>query len=415
MSNLVKIPLEDKFRTSLSQQWTGWTGTVNVAWTPNFTFPSGVTTYVVVNPWKSTMQIAEIDSYNATNKTLNVSNITLNKGASISSTAQTHAVGSEVIISDNYQVWEDIQTAINSKLDDDLDWTWDSATTFAWIIAKSLTTTQRDALTWSNGMIIYNSTTSVLNQYIWWVWVSFSSWTTINATETVAGKWEVATDSEITTPTDTGWTGAFLWAKISQLVKLFSFAPSLTTSAETDKYAFQDVSNWDKTTTILKSDLRNDLAWSKTTKGTFEMLTDAEFIAGTDETRVPNAKQIADNAFSPIYKNIYISASQTLSASTIYTFTHSLWFTSADVLQWRYKVVLYCSFWTWWDWIQAWDTSGSSWVWGGSATVSPNVFNQWTTSNPADWQTVSHQTNALKIRIWTTWWWTGRLGIIQMY
>jgi len=77
------------------------------------------------------MQIAEINAYDAGAKTLTVSDITLEKGASVNSTAQSHAVGSEIIISDNYQFWSDIQTVINSKLDDDADWVWDTATTFA--------------------------------------------------------------------------------------------------------------------------------------------------------------------------------------------------------------------------------------------------------------------------------------------
>lgn len=63
------------------------------------------------------MQIAEITDYDSTAKTLTVSSISFEKGLGISSTAQDHSTGSKVIISDNYQFWEDIQTAINSKLD----------------------------------------------------------------------------------------------------------------------------------------------------------------------------------------------------------------------------------------------------------------------------------------------------------
>ena len=63
------------------------------------------------------MQIAEITDYDSTAKTLTVSSISFEKGLGISSTAQSHSTGSKVIISDNYQYWVDIQTAINSKLD----------------------------------------------------------------------------------------------------------------------------------------------------------------------------------------------------------------------------------------------------------------------------------------------------------
>lgn len=67
------------------------------------------------------MQIAEITDYDSTAKTLTVSSISFEKGLGISSTAQSHSTGSKVIISDNYQFWEDIQTAVNSKVDGNSD------------------------------------------------------------------------------------------------------------------------------------------------------------------------------------------------------------------------------------------------------------------------------------------------------
>lgn len=50
MTNLTIYPLIDGFETTLSQSWNGAVGTINVNDTPTFTFPSGVTTYIVVNP-----------------------------------------------------------------------------------------------------------------------------------------------------------------------------------------------------------------------------------------------------------------------------------------------------------------------------------------------------------------------------
>lgn len=117
MTNLTTYPLIDAFETTLSQSWNGATGTVYVQDTPAFTFPSGVTTYIVVNPGKTNMQVAKIDSYDSNANTLNVSSISVNKWASVAYTQQSHAAGSKVIISDNYQFWKDIADAINSKLD----------------------------------------------------------------------------------------------------------------------------------------------------------------------------------------------------------------------------------------------------------------------------------------------------------
>lgn len=141
------------------------------------------------------MQIAEITDYDSTANTLTVSNVTLLKGLGVNSTApaSSHATGSKVIISDNYQFWVDIQTAINSKLDDTggtmtglLQF---SGTTHAGIKLLSLTTVQRDALSASNGMIIYNSTTGELNQYIGGAWSAVAAGSTQpTASTTVLGK-----------------------------------------------------------------------------------------------------------------------------------------------------------------------------------------------------------------------------------
>ena len=63
--------------------------------------------------------MAEINAYNAVSNTLTASNVTIEKAAGVNYSATTHAVGSKVIISDNYQFWKDIATAINSKVNKD--------------------------------------------------------------------------------------------------------------------------------------------------------------------------------------------------------------------------------------------------------------------------------------------------------
>jgi hypothetical protein len=79
MSNLDKIPLIDGFETTLSQQYTGGEGDMYVDDVPNFTFPSGVTTYVVVNPGKSIQQVVEVDVINV--DSLNVCNVNIARSA----------------------------------------------------------------------------------------------------------------------------------------------------------------------------------------------------------------------------------------------------------------------------------------------------------------------------------------------
>lgn len=119
MSDLTKYPMVDDYETTLAQERTGGTWTVYVNAVPSFTFPSGVSTYLVVNPGKSNMQVAVVDSYDSANKTRNVTSISVNKWAGTAYTQQTHWVWSIVKISNNYQFWEDLNTAITSKLDSD--------------------------------------------------------------------------------------------------------------------------------------------------------------------------------------------------------------------------------------------------------------------------------------------------------
>lgn len=232
MSNLTKLPLEDNFKTSLTQVWSGGAGAINVANTPNFTFPSGVTTYVVVNPGKSNMQIAEINAYDSGNKTLTVNNITVEKGASVNSTAQTHTVGSELIISDNYQFWADIQAAILTKMNLDIDNTVTAGkTTFtstaeAQLGLQNVTTTQRDALTGvADGDTIYNTTSWQVEWREGGAWVANDVGGSVpNASETVAGKVEIATQAEFDAWTDTGWTGAKLVAPPSMIKSVVEYS-----------------------------------------------------------------------------------------------------------------------------------------------------------------------------------------------
>lgn len=90
MADLNTLPLEDDFDTTLSQAWDGSTGTVYVNNTPSFTFPSGVTTYIVVNPGKSNMQVAEINAYDASAGTVTVNSTSTNSGAGTASSVASH-------------------------------------------------------------------------------------------------------------------------------------------------------------------------------------------------------------------------------------------------------------------------------------------------------------------------------------
>lgn len=116
---LAKLPLIDAYETTLSQEWDWTIGTIYVNTTPDFTFPSGVTTYIVVDPDNSRIQAAEINAYNATTGTLTCNSITVEKWAWVNYSATVHPIGAKVRISTSYQFWKDIKTDLDGKLDND--------------------------------------------------------------------------------------------------------------------------------------------------------------------------------------------------------------------------------------------------------------------------------------------------------
>lgn len=136
MADLTTLPLQDNYKSTLSQSRNGAVGTIYVNTAPSFTFPAGKKCYIVVNPEKPNMQVARISAYDAAAKTITVDSITVDKGNGVAYTQQSHAVGSKVMISDNYQFREDIATAIDSKVDTNSD---DTAT------GKFADATARDA------------------------------------------------------------------------------------------------------------------------------------------------------------------------------------------------------------------------------------------------------------------------------
>lgn len=121
MSDLTKIPLQDNFTTTLTQELDTSSTTVYVATVPDFTYPAGVTSYLVLNPGKTTMEIVTITAHDSSASTITIGARNQAQGASITTSAQTHTVGSSCIISDNYAFWLDIQTSIGTKVDKDDD------------------------------------------------------------------------------------------------------------------------------------------------------------------------------------------------------------------------------------------------------------------------------------------------------
>lgn len=122
MTNLKWIPAQDDFETTLAASWNGWVGSMSVFDVPDGTMPTWEYSYVVVEPWTSSMQVAKISGWTNSPKTLIVDSIDVEKANGVNYTARIHPANSVVRVSNNYSFWKDIQTAVNSKADPSIVW-----------------------------------------------------------------------------------------------------------------------------------------------------------------------------------------------------------------------------------------------------------------------------------------------------
>ena len=102
-----------------------------------------------------------------------------------------------------------------------------------------MTTTQRDAVASpANGMIIYNTSTGVMNQYIGGAWTTFASGTVSNAADTASGKVDIATTAEIAALTandaTSGAPNALTTGVVSITTATSGKIPALNTGGKVD-------------------------------------------------------------------------------------------------------------------------------------------------------------------------------------
>ena len=294
------------------------------------------------------------------------------------STAQTHAVWSEIIISDNYQVWLDILTAMNTKVD------WDSQP------FPSYTTTNRDLISASNGMMIYNTTTWELNQYIGWAWSAVSAWSTqADGSITVAWKWEWATVAEQWTASSTWWAWP-LTVMNENLVKASSWA-------------------WDENKiAVLEADWKF-ADW-------FQNISEANWTTLTDWSDASSLHLHDYNAKTHIFTSDVTIASS-ITETTISTFSLAWWNLSTNnIIEWK---IFFDTFWLentntctyrlkywattiatlvidnniWWSVLWAWTIDYAimwSWAtWTQNGSIAVNVWNWLIVDTAVDTQTAT--------------------------
>lgn len=245
---LATLPLIDNYSTVLSQSRNGAVGTIYVNTVPTFTFPAWVTTYIVVDPGKSNMQVAKISAYDATLKTITVSSVTVDKGNWVAYTAQSHSVGAKVRISDNYQFRADIKTNMDLKV------TTNSANTDTGSFADA---TARDAYFSSpaNGMSAYLVSPGKRTDRVAWSWTDRA--TNVNASTTTAWAVEISTQAEQSAGTDTGWSWASLVSTPSVINATIAFN---TWTNQANNYTISASRSASAETISLKT-----LAWSDPT------------------------------------------------------------------------------------------------------------------------------------------------------
>lgn len=389
MTDITTYPMIDDFDTTLAQSWDGAVGTVYLNEAVGITLPASTTTYIVVNPWKSTMQVAKINAVNNTLKTATVSSITVDKGAWVAYTQQSHPVGSVVRISTNYAFWKDIIDSVNTKVntnDDDI------------AQGKFADATARDAYFTSpvNGNSAYLTAEGKWTDYIAWAWADRDVGTvTANASTTVAGKVEIATQAEFDAWTATGGTWAILVATTDQSRKQINTATAKSTPVNADSIGIADsaASGVIKKTTLTELKAASDMQATTTTSWFVEMATDEEALAGSDETRYINSKQAKDN---------YLMLVNVVTGSRN-------WAGNESIAHWLGKTPkMVFAYWgsanyTWqgfyWDWAQWWNWIANAWRGYSSSYM---IFTNWAN----DAQVTSIDSTNLNVTRTDLWEWT---------
>lgn len=217
MTDFPNRPKQDHFETVLAQEInSSQTSGVYLNAVPDYSTGGETVRIVILNP--KGIENITVTGWSSVTKLLSGVTRGVASYDGGASTARAHPAGTKVLIGSSYKHLEDIDTALLSKVDlagdtmtGLLQW---SGTSHAGIKVNSLTTAQRDALgAPANGNIIYNTTAGEFQMYQGGSWVTISSGSTQpDASTTVAGKVEIATQSENNAGTVTGGTGASLVA-----------------------------------------------------------------------------------------------------------------------------------------------------------------------------------------------------------
>jgi hypothetical protein len=114
MTNFVNIPLENAFETTLENSISSTDVSVTLSDAPSFSLPGGQGVYAVIDPKNSYREVVLITAISGATLTVTRGQPDYSGGAS---TVQEHSGGATVVITNTYQVYSELATAVNSKLD----------------------------------------------------------------------------------------------------------------------------------------------------------------------------------------------------------------------------------------------------------------------------------------------------------
>lgn len=271
--NLTTTPLQDNYETVLTQEWDWLTGTIFVANAPDFTFPWSDTTYIIVDAGTTNAQLAEINAVDTALNTITINNISgLELWEGISSTTKVHSTNARVLISDNFQFWKDIKTAVNTKLDND---GWNTTTTWDLLVSGSSFRIRLDA--WDMKFTDDNNAEISLST------IAAASWAD---TKVAISIWDT-TPSQLENKL-TAWD----WVTLTKINPLGNESFDLDVDL-TDTTIFSIA--WVASRAAVTDWSGNLFQATETARGWVERATDTEVETGTDTTRYISSKQAKDN------------------------------------------------------------------------------------------------------------------------
>lgn len=298
MTNFDNTPLQNAFEVTLEGSISSTDTSMTLSTAPGFTLPAGKGVYAVIDPKNSYREVVRITAITGAVCTVERGKPDYDGGAS---TAVSHSGGATVIITNTYQIYDELADAVNSKVDASTG----QVTAYANATARDAAITSPD-----EGMQVYLSSEGYFTDYVGGAWVERATGSvTPNADETTAGKVELATAAEVAAGDTTGGTGARLVIPTTVVTEVSAGAtdagkiPRLNASGALDVSVlsgFDTIDNRDNSYTPAYVTSGANVfstfnVWEGTTDGSFQVTIDGTLrsITGIDFTGVASMAEVA--------------------------------------------------------------------------------------------------------------------------